>query len=118
MLNVDAWRTADYSVFIDPLNVGKLKCLFKEKTMKYGDELLFKSNISSNDINSIAPKNTFLYNVLKAWSVINEKYNPTRNNIGKTISWNNSIINVDKKTVFYGSWYEQGISNAIPVWSS
>jgi len=42
MLNVDAWRTADYSVFIDPLNVGKWKCLFKEKTMKYGDELLFK----------------------------------------------------------------------------
>ena len=54
-------------------------------------------NISSNDINSIAPKNTFLYNVLKAWSVINEKYKPTRNNIGKTNL-------VDKKTVFYDSY--------------
>ena len=87
-----------------------MEILSKEKK-KCGSELLFKSNISSNDINSIAPKNTFLYNVLKAWSVINEKYNPTRNNIGKTILWNNSIIKVDKKTECYGSWYEKGISS-------
>jgi len=28
--------------FSDPLNVGKWKCLFKEKIKKYGGELLFK----------------------------------------------------------------------------
>ena len=85
-LFLNAIKSSWIKRYIDENNNGKY--LFK-KYFKNLEILFFESNIQSLDMEKIANKETFMYDVLKCWAVLHYKFSGESKRIGKQVIWNN-----------------------------
>jgi len=78
---------------------------------KYGNELIFESELSEKTITEISGGNTFFHDVITSWSAANTIYKSrhSQKRIKKEIIWNNKSITANGKTLFYRDWYDRGI---------
>ena len=74
---------------------------------KYGDSLLFESNISNNILHEIENENIFLSHVLSAWSNVSHNLEILTNST--IILWNNKDKTSNNKNFFYKHWFAQNI---------
>ncbi len=82
---------------------NQLKNAYNEELNKYGGDLVYKSNLNSNDAKHILIKYKFLNEIICSWCDINFKQVTT--NISHEIMWHNTNIkNNENKTIFYKHW--------------
>ena len=93
---------------LDDTNKHQYKIFYNLALSKYGDNLVFESNLDEKTITRIADKFIFLKDILLAWSKICKIHN-TKSNVSKVILWNNTDIKVNQMTFFYKTWYEKGV---------
>ena len=72
-----------------------------------GGKLFFECNFSPDDVNFIVQKNTFINDILTTWCKCNIQKGILcyRNEI----MWNDYDIKAGGKTIFYATWYQNGI---------
>ena len=73
---------------------------------KYGGELLFESNLQTQDIKRICKDNEFQKNIIQGW---NTCQNCFENNFSKHIIWNNGKKKNENKTLYWKDWHDKGI---------
>ena len=97
---------------IDPTNIGKWKSLFNFSLNKLGRQLVFEGNLDKKDTIKINVNDAFLSELLELlWSDINFRQVPfTQNDFIDLPLWNNSLIRVANKPVFYKQWENNGIT--------
>jgi hypothetical protein len=89
-----------------------LKKFYQDLLNKYGGNIIFKSKLDSPTIKHLFPKNIFLQEIIKSWIKITQNQDTQNNSpIGKEIIWHNQKVKLNKKSLFYKSWYERGIQN-------
>ena len=84
--------------YLDTHMQGKWEQLLKDKLQKYGNNLIFESNLTDKDIHIIFKNETLIKDIISAWSNINirfQKHGRNNNNSYKTILWYNSDIRID-----------------------
>jgi len=77
---------------------------------KHGNEFVFKGKVYIKDIDAWVTRSSFLYDVLKAWCVINKNFHPRNCKIGKATFWNNAEVKINNKVILYKDWLEKGIA--------
>jgi len=80
-----------------------MKVLFDSELQFFGRSAVFRGNLKQDD----SPK------YLQIWSEVG--FNPCMTSIDHYLSstlWHNSIIKIDKRPVFYKSWYAKGVEHA------
>ena len=93
-------------------NPSILKQYYQDLLNKHGGDIIFKSKVDSAHINHMFPKNLFLQQIITSWIKITQNQgNQNISSIGKEIIWHNQSIKLNKKSLFYQSWYERGIQN-------
>ena len=86
---------------------SQLKAYYDHKLNVFGGNLIFESSLSQTDIKALFKKCSFLRDIILSWMLVkNTDKEPI---IDREILWNNSNIKIDKKTVFFKSWFEKGI---------
>ena len=99
-----AWVKCLYDATLD----SKWCSLFSSKMSHYGGPFLFECNFNAQDLNIAAHIPSFYKDVLNAWQELHSK-NPSHTiEYMNEIIWNNRFIKIDKKPVFYSSWYKRG----------
>ena len=84
--------------------------LFSSEMSRYGGPFLFECNFNAQDLNIAAHVPSFYKDVLNAWQELHSK-NPSHTiEYMNEIIWNNRFIKIDKKPVFYSSWYKSGVT--------
>ena len=84
--------------------------LFSSEMSRYGGPFLFECNFNARDLNIAAHIPSFYEDVLNAWQELHSK-NPSHTiKYMNEIVWNNRFIKIDKKPVFYSSWYKRGVT--------
>ena len=84
--------------------------LFSFEMSRYGGPFLFECNFNAQDLNNVAHVPSFYKDVLHAWQELHSK-NPSHTiEYMNKIIWNNRFIKIDKKPVFYSSWYKRGVT--------
>ena len=86
----------------------------QDKLQKYGNNLIFKLNLTDKDIHIIFKNKSFKKDIISAWSNINlrfQEHGRNNRNSYKTMLWYNSDIRIDKQPVFLKSVYENGIKH-------
>ena len=97
--------------YIDPTNIGKRKSLFNFSLNQLGRQLVFQGNLDKKDTIKINVNDAFLRELLELWSDINFRQVPfTQNDFIDLPLWNNSLIRVANKPVFYKQRANKGIS--------
>ncbi len=110
MINIHAFINSLKCSWIKRLkgNQNQLKKAYNKELSKYGGDILFKSNLNSNDTKHLVKQYSFLNNMLTSWCKINYKHSCT--SISHEILWHNSNIKNERKiTFFYKEWYDRGI---------
>lgn len=92
---------------LDENNKHQYKLFYHKILNRYGGKLVFESNLNDYSIKQMTQDNTFLFEVLQAWSEINRMY--TNTCASKIILWNNADITINGSTIYYDSWSEKGI---------
>ena len=93
--------------YLDPENKGKWKPFFNETLNKPGNKFVFKGKLYIKDIDAWVPRCSFLYELLKAWCVINKNFHPKKCKIGKTTFWNYTEVKINNKVILYKDWLEK-----------
>ena len=70
---------------------------------------LWKCNLSVKDAKVLFNQNSFWGQTIMAWCEINFHTPKSKNDILHQILWRNSFIKINKQTVIWKSWIEQGI---------
>ena len=97
--------------YINPTNVGKRKSLFNFSLNKLGRQLVFQGNLDKKDTIKINVNDAFLSELLELWSDISFREVPfIQNDFIDLPLWNNSLIRVANKPVFYKQWANDGIT--------
>ena len=90
----------------------KWKAFFDFYLLKFGGKLVFTSNLARKDVKILDIKSTFLHELIELWSDLNFKESfASRAEFGAESIWNNSMIRIAGKTIFYKHWFEAGVHN-------
>ena len=96
--------------YLDTTNNGDWKIFMHKKLHKYGNDLVFESDLDQHAIKQIASEESFLKDVLMSWIKIKNNYEEKNNiSISKTVIWNNKLIKQNGRTLYYKEWYQKGI---------
>ena len=80
--------------------------LYEKQLKNLGGDLIFKSNISVNNLQNIVPSQ-FLNDIIKAWALC--RPNDTIP-VSKQVLWNHSdICKSNGKPFYFDNWYQKGI---------
>ena len=91
---------------------SKWKAFFDFYLLKFGGKLVFTSNLARKDVKILDIKSTFLHELFELWSDLNFKESfASRAEFGAESIWNNSMIRIVRKTIFYKHWFEAGVHN-------
>ena len=105
-----ALNTAWVKRLYDATPNSKWRSLFSSEMSRYGGPFLLKCNFKAHDLNIAAHVPSFYKDVLNAWQERHSK-NPSHTiEYMNEIIWNNRFIKIDKKPVFYSSWYKRGVT--------
>ena len=104
-------KTTWIKKYLDPNNRGKWKLFFEIELQPYGGSLLFECNLKEEDINSSFNfSDVFLIEVLGIWCELNyQDVLTSSTHFHSQILWNNSLIKIGKKPIFYKKWFQKGI---------
>ena len=104
-------KTTWIKKYLDPNNRGKWKLFFEIELQPYGGSLLFECNLKEEDINSSFNfSDVFLKEVLGIWCELNyQDVLTSSTHFHSQILWNNSLIKIGKKPIFYKKWFQKGI---------
>ena len=79
---------------------------------KFGGKLVFTSNLARKYVKSFAVKDTFLQELIELWTDLNYRDSfASRAEFGAQRIWNNSMIRIAGKTIFYKHWVGAGVRN-------
>ena len=94
-------------------NHGKWKLFFDSELHDFGGVLIFKGNLNKNDLAKfIHMSDAFTTEILKIWSEISYDDNITSTeNLLSLPLWQNSLVRIGNKPIYYKSWSSKGIQN-------
>ena len=96
--------------YLDPTNQGKWKLAFNSELQYFGGPAVFKGNLHKDDLNHISTSDLFTKEIIKIWSEINYEATIQSNDHYFSMSlWHNSLIRIDKKTIYYKQCCAKGI---------
>ena len=97
--------------YLDKTNMGKWKLFFDQELGRYGGEAVFLGNLDKKDTkNHFQTSDIFVNEILLIWAEVNFNSNISSLEQYKTQRlWNNSLIRIDRKPVYFREWLAQGI---------
>ena len=111
-----ALKCAWIKKYLDENNKGKWKCFFDYDLENFGGATFFR-NLSIKDVKGISRSfNPFLKEVVEIWAELS--YEDEITSVDSFLSqslWNNSLIRIMGKPVFYKNWYQMGISTVSDI---
>ena len=113
-------RMPDFEIINKSLKAGWVKRFLTSETQSWktipwsllqavGGSLLFKCNFSLKVLPDLPLLPEFYKNVLGAWEEIVIHTPKTRKEIKDEILWNNYLITIGGKSVFFKDWYNAGL---------
>ena len=97
--------------YLDPENHSKWKRLFDSDLVRYGGEAILKGNLNKKDINNLTISDPFVKEILEIWSeVIFQETIVSDEHLLLSPLWQNSLIRIHNKPVFYNDWLVKGIT--------
>ena len=93
--------------YLDENNQGKWKSFFDYTLEKRGGKLVISGNLKREDIALLNISDPFLLETLEYWSTLN--YSDKNLNFVSSQIWQNSLIRIDNKPIFYKSWLNAGV---------
>ena len=99
--------------YLDNDNHGKCKLHFDSELHDLGGDAIFKGNLHKNDLAKfIHISDAFITELLKIWSEISYDGNITSSeNLLSLPLWQNSLVRVGNKPIYYKSWSSKGKQN-------
>ncbi|XP_078367898.1 uncharacterized protein LOC144651783 [Oculina patagonica] len=82
---------------------------------RVGGPLLFECNFSLKTLPELPDLPLFYHNVLNAWEGIVRHTPTTGKEIENEILWNNHLITIGGKSVFYKKWYDAGVKTLADI---
>ena len=115
MLDISAFNRALKATWItkylDNNNKGKWKNLFNHSFRELGGKNALLSNLSKKDLQNFEIKDKFAKEVMEIWTEINfEDTLRSFEDFSKQYVWNNSVIQIENKPVYFRKWYEKGVT--------
>ena len=97
--------------YLDKTNMGKWKLFFDLELGRYGGEAVFLGNLDKKDTkNYFQTSDIFITEILLIWTEVNFNSNISSLEQYKTQRlWNNSLIRIDRKPVYFREWLAKGI---------
>ena len=97
--------------YLDPENHSKWKRLFDSDLVRYGGEAILKGNLNKKDINNLTISDPFVKEILEIWSeVFFQETIVSDEHLLSSPLWQNSLIRIQNKPVFYNDWLLKGIT--------
>ena len=97
--------------YLDNNNKGKWADLFNHSFRELGGKNALLSNLSKKDLQNFEIKDKFAKVVMDIWTEINFKVTlRSFEHFSKQYLWNNSLIQIENKPVYFRKWYEKGIT--------
>ena len=98
--------------YLDKTNLGKWKLFFERELGRYGGEAVFLGNLNKTDIkHHFSSTNIFINEILMIWSEVNHTDNiSSLQHYQSQPLWNNSLIRIDSKPIYFREWLANGIS--------
>ena len=98
--------------YLDKTNLGKWKLFFERELGRYGGEAVFLGNLNKTDIkHHFSSTNIFINEILMIWSEVNYTDNiSSLQHYQSQPLWNNSLIRIDSKPIYFREWLANGIS--------
>ena len=97
--------------YLDPENHSKWKRLFDSDLVRYGGEAILKGNLNKKDINNLTISDPFVKEILEIWSeVFFQETIVSDEHLLSSPLWQNSLIRIQNKPVFYYDWLLKGIT--------
>ena len=99
--------------YLDNDNSGKWNLFFDSQLHDFGRAVTFNGNLNKNDLAKfIHTSDPFTTEILKIWSEISYDDNITSNeNLLSLPMWQNSLVRIGNKPIYYKSWSSKGIQN-------
>ena len=89
---------------------SKWKCFFDFHLSKVGGKLIFLGNLAPKDARKLNIKDDFIQELIELWADINYRDSfPSKANFSAGHIWNNSMIRIAGKTIFYKHWANAGV---------
>ena len=115
MIDLKSFNKALKSIWIkkylDTENQGKWKLLFDSELQQLGGSIVFRGNLKKDDLSKyLKVSDAFTAEIMNIWSEIT--YDANVNSIDHFLSmsvWYNSLLRIDKRPVFFKSWFLKGI---------
>ena len=82
---------------------------FNHRLEQFGGKLVFWGNLSTQDVRLLNLRDPFLAEIMEYWTTLNYK----ENNLDFTSAqiWQNSLIRIENKPIFYKSWFTAGVKD-------
>lgn len=96
--------------YSDDKDTGKWKFFFfNHRLSQFCGKLVFWGNLSPKYVPLLNLQDPFLAEIMEYWTTLNYK----DNNLDFTSVqiWNNSLIRIDNKPIFYKSWFTAGVKD-------
>ena len=89
---------------------SKWKCFFDFHLSKVGGKLIFLGNLAPKDARKLNIKDDFIQELIELWADFNYRDSfPSKANFSAGHIWNNSMIRIAGKTIFYKHWANAGV---------
>ena len=96
--------------YLDKTNLGKWKLFFELKLGRYGGEAVFLGNLDKIHIkNHCQTSDIFVNEILLIWAEVNYNNISSLQHYKTQRLWNNSLIRIDRKPVYFREWLAKGI---------
>ena len=89
---------------------SKWKCFFDFNLSKVGGKLVFLGNLAPKDARKLDIKDDFIQELIELWADFNYRDSfASQANFSAGHIWNNSMIRIAGKTIFYKHWANAGV---------
>ena len=97
--------------YLDPESRSKWKRLFDSELERNGGEVILKGNLNKKDVNNLKISDPFVKEILVIWSeVFFRETIVSEEHLLSSPLWQNSLIRIQNKPVFYKDWLAKGIT--------
>ena len=89
---------------------SKWKCFFDFHLSKVGGKLVFLGNLAPKDARKLNIEDDFIQELIELWTDLNYRDSfASQANFSAGYIWNNSMIRIAGKTIFYKHWANAGV---------
>ena len=97
--------------YLDPESRSKWTRLFDSELERKGGEAILKGNLNKKDVNNLKISEPFVKEILVIWSeVFFQETIVSEEHLLSSPLWQNSLIRIQTKPVFYKDWLVKGIT--------